>query len=235
MNVKTTLIGVVLLAGIGATAHADKLYKWVDDNGVVHYGDSIPAEDTRRERSVLNEQGVQVDVLPRQKTAQELAAEAEAKRQYQAELDRQEQARERDRILLDTYLSVDEIADLRDRRVLALEAQIGVTRHYMKNLQTKWEELEAEARSYNFPYDEASDLPALPDDIAQHLIHTERAMAEHVQTVRALREEQGNIRDEFQRDMDRFRELKADRSMSCLLYTSPSPRDRTRSRMPSSA
>ncbi|MEO1574599.1 MAG: hypothetical protein AAFU65_06515, partial [Pseudomonadota bacterium] len=112
---------------------------------------------------------------------------------------------------LDTYLSVDEIADLRDRRILALEAQIGVTRHYMKNLRAKWQELETDARKYNFPFDEESDLPPLPDDIAQHLIHTEKALAEHMQTVRALRAEQGEIRDEFARDMARFEELMADR------------------------
>ncbi|MFK7888923.1 MAG: DUF4124 domain-containing protein [Gammaproteobacteria bacterium] len=212
MNLKTAVIGLALAVGTCATAQADKLYKWVDDDGVVHYGDSVPATDARRERSVLNEQGVQVDVLPRQKTRAELAAEAEAERQVQAQVEREQRARERDRILLDTYLSVEEIADLRDRRILALEAQIGVTRHYMNNLKGKWEELEAEARRYNFPYSDDSDLPALPDDIAQHLIHTERAMAEHVQTVRTLREEQGNIRDEFQRDMDRFKELKADRT-----------------------
>ena len=33
----------------------------------------------------------------------------------------------------------------------------------------------------------------------------------------------------------RFAELGADLVITCLLYTSPSPRDRTRSRMPSSA
>ena len=32
-----------------------------------------------------------------------------------------------------------------------------------------------------------------------------------------------------------FNELEHERGYSCLLYTSPSPRDRTRSRMPSSA
>ena len=35
-------------------------------------------------------------------------------------------------------------------------------------------------------------------------------MAEHMQTVRSLREEQSQIRDDFARDMMRFRELKAD-------------------------
>ena len=37
------------------------------------------------------------------------------------------------------------------------------------------------------------------------------------------------------RYFDRNRERKGFRALSCLLYTSPSPRDRTRSRMPSSA
>ena len=35
--------------------------------------------------------------------------------------------------------------------------------------------------------------------------------------------------------LDRIREGNTERNMACLLYTSPSPRDRTRSRMPSSA
>ena len=34
---------------------------------------------------------------------------------------------------------------------------------------------------------------------------------------------------------ERVRRLERDGAITCLLYTSPSPRDRTRSRMPSSA
>ena len=36
-------------------------------------------------------------------------------------------------------------------------------------------------------------------------------------------------------DSDLVNKLNTDQEYSCLLYTSPSPRDRTRSRMPSSA
>ena len=36
-------------------------------------------------------------------------------------------------------------------------------------------------------------------------------------------------------DLDELRVVRADLVVVCLLYTSPSPRDRTRSRMPSSA
>ena len=45
------------------------------------------------------------------------------------------------------------------------------------------------------------------------------------------------VRDqEFEDEMKkRIEILERDKQKSCLLYTSPSPRDRTRSRMPSSA
>jgi glutaredoxin len=44
---KHILILVAILATIGAV-HAGELYRWVDKNGVVHYGDSPQAEDAER-------------------------------------------------------------------------------------------------------------------------------------------------------------------------------------------
>ncbi len=195
-----------MLAGHAA---AEQLYKWVDKNGVTHYGDSVPAEYATSERHVLNEQGVTVKKLERQKTQQELVAAAAMAAEMKAKQEAIERQRERDRILLDTYLSVDEIAMLRDRRLMAIEAQVGVIRQYLGNLQERWEELETETRKFNFPYSETSELPPLPEDLAQLIIHTERAMAEHMQTVQTLRHEQTQIRNEFAADAERFRELKA--------------------------
>ena len=37
-----------------------RLYKWTDHNGVVHYGDKIPPEYANLDRNVLNDQGVRV-------------------------------------------------------------------------------------------------------------------------------------------------------------------------------
>jgi len=191
------------------SAQAEKLYKWVDENGVTHYGHSVPAKYAAGERHVLNEHGVTVKTLSREKTKEELAAEAEAARLIELERQQVAEQRQRDQILLDTYLSVEEIGLLRDRRLLAIEAQVGVIRQYLGNLQERWEELEEETRNYNFPYSESSKLPSLPEDLAQLIIHTERAMAEHLQTVQALRKEQESIRADFAADAERFKELKA--------------------------
>lgn len=200
----------LLLLLLTPVAQADSLYKWVDENGVVHYGDAIPAEVAEKERHVLNQHGVTKEVLERAKTMEELRAMEEA----QKEIERQRHAArvqaENDRILLDTYLSEDEIEMLRDRRILALEARIGLTRHYLNNLRVRWDELERDAATYNFPYQPDSDLPPIPEDLAKDIVYTENAMAEHMTTLRDLREQQAAIRAEFEKDIERFRFLKAE-------------------------
>ena len=45
----------------------------------------------------------------------------------------------------------------------------------------------------------------------------------------------GSIRINFSRGLNKDRSIRINKDQNCLLYTSPSPRDRTRSRMPSSA
>jgi hypothetical protein len=41
-----------------------KVYRWVDKNGQVHYGDSVPAEYADQDRDVLNRQGVTASLSP---------------------------------------------------------------------------------------------------------------------------------------------------------------------------
>jgi len=59
------LLSAVLLALLAGAAGAQsdkqkKLYRWVDKNGQVHYGDSVPAEYSEQDRDLLNKQGVKV-------------------------------------------------------------------------------------------------------------------------------------------------------------------------------
>ena len=54
----------------------------------------------------------------------------------------------------------------------------------------------------------------------------------------ALHDQRGKIMEEIMKHRDEMKSntsSKAEHQKICLLYTSPSPRDRTRSRMPSSA
>jgi hypothetical protein len=79
-----------------------KLYRWVDKNGQVHYGDSVPAEYADQDRDVLNRQGVSVGREEGIITAEEARAKAAEEKAA-----RDEQKRKvRDRVLLQTYQSV---------------------------------------------------------------------------------------------------------------------------------
>lgn len=195
---------VASLAGapLAALANDGTLYKWIDDNGVVHYGDTVPAEYVKRERQVINEHAVTMETLPAQKTDAEIAAEAEARKaQKIAEKKAAEQA-ERDRILLNTYLSVAEIEMLRDRRIQALEAQIALTQHYINNLQERAERLNALAE----PFDRKGE--PLPDRLGRDVETTQKNLDTYRRALSALRSEQGGIREQFAQDMDRFQSLK---------------------------
>lgn len=43
---------LVVLAGALATAHAAEVYKWVDENGRVHYGNSVPDAQKSKAKAV---------------------------------------------------------------------------------------------------------------------------------------------------------------------------------------
>ncbi|HEX5765843.1 MAG TPA: DUF4124 domain-containing protein, partial [Woeseiaceae bacterium] len=104
-NLLLTAASLLLLSQGALGAQDQKLYRWVDQEGNVHFGDSIPAEYAEVEKQVVNEHGVTLDVLRGKKTAEEIAAEKKAE-ELKAE---RELRRRQDQALLATYLSVDEI------------------------------------------------------------------------------------------------------------------------------
>ena len=52
------LMMLVLWTLVAMPASAAKLYKWVDEDGKVHYSDKVPPEAIRNEHKQLNEHGV---------------------------------------------------------------------------------------------------------------------------------------------------------------------------------
>ena len=101
----TIAVLIILPLAALASESGQKLYRWVDSEGVVHYGDSIPAEFTDLERQIVNDHGITVGVMRAKRTAEEIA---EDERQEDLRQARKMQRRQ-DMALLATYLSVDEI------------------------------------------------------------------------------------------------------------------------------
>jgi len=200
------LVLLALLGAMGATAgaqEAQKLYRWVDSEGIVHYGDSIPAKYAEIERQVVNEHGITVDVMRAKKTEEERAEELR-----QEEL-RQEQELQRraDTALLATYLSVDEIVMHRDRRVELFQAQARVTELYLRNLQRRMELLEEEAAGYR-PYSDDPEAPMIDQDLADDMAVTRDTIARHEKNLNRFQQDEESIVARFDGDIDRFKKLK---------------------------
>lgn len=100
-----------------AAGSKQQLYKWVDENGVTHYGDAIPPQYADQDKTVMNSQGIPVGSIAGRRTPEQLEAAARARAAEERQQQEKVLARQRDTNLLATYLSVDEIESLRDRRL----------------------------------------------------------------------------------------------------------------------
>ena len=199
----TTLAFLLLSAGTASAQNAQRLYRWVDGEGLVHYGDSIPAEYSEIERQVVNEHGITIDVMHARKTEAEIAEELKLE---QLARDRELQRRA-DQALLATYLSVDEIVMHRDRRIELFQAQSRVTELYLRNLQRRMDSLRTEASSFR-PYSEDPDAPIIDPDLANDMTVTKDTISRHEQNLQRFRSDEQNIVARFDGDIDRFKALK---------------------------
>lgn len=118
----------LILTGLLGTAGAAKLYKWVDEDGKVHYSDKVPPEQNKLAREELNDQGVVTDKTARDLTPEEKKARAaELKKARElAEQQRLEAIRlEKERnAILKSYTSEEQIIRLKGERLDSLHRNI---------------------------------------------------------------------------------------------------------------
>jgi Domain of unknown function (DUF4124) len=194
------LISLVLPEFAAGASNGRTLYKWVDEQGITHYGDHIPPEYAAQEQHVMNSQGIEINRLEAQKSPEALAAE-ELKR---AEA---EQSKNRDRNLLNTYASVQEIERLRDQRVTLLSDQIKVTSQFLEALNAKLNKLRASSTHFK-PYSSDPNASAMPDQVAEDLVRVGNDIRTQEQNLREKRSEAAIMSKQFDSDIERFKELR---------------------------
>lgn len=182
----------------------EAVYRCKDANGQSHFGQSIPAVCMGRDIEVLDNTGRVVRridnsaVLALRAEQQEL----EAARQKAAEL-----AAQRDRTLLATYLTVTDIERLRDNRLEILVLQSQVTREYIANLRERENRLIQDVQRFR-PYSAKSNAPAVPDHLAEEMVNTINGLQVYQEELAKNTSEQTRLREDFDRDIARFKELR---------------------------
>jgi Domain of unknown function (DUF4124) len=203
------LLNLVALCAVTAAAAANgpstmtpgQTYRWTDDKGVVHYGDTIPSEYAGKERSVLNGQGVEVRHVDAPKTPAELAQQAQAQ-------DLARQRAQRDQTLLSTYVSAKDIEALRDERLAQIDGQLQASSTYIESLATRLGALQERAMQFK-PYSSEANARRMPDDLAEELVRTASEARSQRKALDVKRKEQADMRAQFEADIQRFRELTA--------------------------
>ena len=184
-QMRRILTAVSLLCVLPAFALAQsnqRAYKWVDENGVVHYGDTIPVDAAELEKHIVNDAGVTVDVMRGKATPEELAAE-----RRQLELEQQQELKRRaDAALLATYLSIEEIIMHRDRRVELFQAQARVTELYLRNLKRRLDSLQTMAENFR-PYSTDPDAEMIDPGLTEDINATKQTIARHEDNLNRFR------------------------------------------------
>ncbi len=191
--------GLVLLAAFSASAEA-KLYKWVDEKGVTHYGETIPPEYADKDNVQFNDQG---RVIKRNEkiNAEERRAQEEAVAKKRIEDEAALELRRRDKMLLNTYSNEQEIDLARDRNLQQVEARITSVKLLLKSAQESQEGYRLEAEKIT------KSGKKIPASLQADLIESGNKVARLQQELAKAQEKGAAVSASFESAKVRYREL----------------------------
>ena len=203
------------LSGYSSEVAAAKLYKWVDEDGQIHYGSRLPANQSKNEHHQLNKQGVVVSTTKAAKTEDEISAAAEAERKEEERRAQEaerlaEEARlksiqdQKDRVLLMTFSSEEEITLARENRIDVIDSVIELINNNIGSTEKKLEELQKTADQLY-----TSQGVEIPGGMAQRIEHLERKIANRQAQLAQKEAEKSKINEKYDVDLERYRELKS--------------------------
>jgi hypothetical protein len=210
MRKATSFLAIVLSGlGLAGAAHAQKAgstggtkqtYKWVDEKGVTHYGDSVPAEYSQREQHILSPEGLEVQKRMAEMSPTEAAA-------YAAKQREEALRKQHDMFLISTYPSVKEIESVRDVRLDQINGQISAAQAYISSLTTRVDGLKQRSLIYA-PYNTKPGARRMPDDLAEEMVRALSELRTQNSALAQRRKELQSVVDSFDADIKRFKELR---------------------------
>ncbi|MGB5453538.1 MAG: hypothetical protein WBM71_15305 [Sedimenticolaceae bacterium] len=189
-------------------AQAGNYKKWVDENGITHYGKSIPPQYRDRAHSELNELGIEVRRYERARTEEEIERDKAlaALRAEQQLLLKEQQAR--DRILLNLYRNEDDLVMARDGKIAQLDSQIKLSHKEIRRLKDRLSEFQAAAAAA-----ERSGKSLTPRQ-QTNLESTQRSIEKSYAMILGKEDEKRATLERYDYDLTRFRQLRQGGSRS---------------------
>ena len=213
----TPLLTVLLLSTAPGFLDAAEVYRWVDEEGNIHYTEALPPEHNDKEHDVLNERGIVVEEdlslkpEPPPPTEEELKPEEEQLKELPRDssgLPRPKQLysdaelqRRMDNFLMLRYESEQEIIDAMNVEI----KQLNYDRRLSEGSHASAQE------AYRGHIRQAADLqragktvdPSVQGEIAR----LQADLAETSTALGGLTQRESNIRADFKKQLDRYRYL----------------------------
>ena len=132
-----TLITSMLIGN----AHA-RMKCWTNSDGVKECGDKVPPEYTQKGYQELSKGGIVTDETDKVKTKEELKKEKLEADAIARQKEKKENKKSLDKMLLETFNSIDEIELTKEEKLKALASTIKITRKRIIKLQYQLDDIQ---------------------------------------------------------------------------------------------
>ena len=186
------------------------LYRWVDEQGNVHYSDIIPPSSVRQGHTELRKDGIPIQTIPPARTPEQIKADELLTRLRAGQERLLAQQSTADRGLLHTFPSEAELIASSQNQLSSLETMIQVTRNNILR-QEAWL---ASLRTYAGNI-ERTGKP-VPQEFTASSLKTERSIKQAQATIAAREAQQAALKSRLDRDLNRYRQLQAAGRLAAL-------------------
>ena len=176
-------------------------YRWVDDQGEVHYTDQVPPEESKRPHAKLNPAAQTIEMIEGQRTPEQLE---QIKRLNALRADQQRilsQQKDSDQSLQRTYRSVEEMQMALQNKINTMDSTIKIAdsnrQHQEENLLAQVKRA-AEMELANQP---------VSKNLRDNIESTRRQIATYQEKIRLLENSKQMIVLAFNKDLERFKSL----------------------------
>ncbi|WP_296821324.1 DUF4124 domain-containing protein [Thiobacillus sp.] len=192
------LAAVAAVSLLAASPAVAGMYRWVDGNGRVHYGDTLPPTYQQSGAAEMSKQG---NIIKRTQSEAERRAQAEREAEQKRIQDEQQKQAQLDRALTQTYTTEAEIDLARDRAlenyklmIRGAEIRAGAVDANLADLRTRIANVQKAGRKVG---------PGLQEQLDQAVRESE----ELKRTIQKNQNAMVQVREKYEADKLRFREL----------------------------
>jgi len=199
------LLAISIALVIASSAQAG-LYRWVDDNGKVHFSDKVPAAASKKSHTKLNKSGDitgQVDPEAKQKKLDLIEAKKKEKEQLakirRMKAEAQAEIQQRDDNLLSTYENEEELVRFFMSKIKMVEGHSKILEAQNEVLNKKVVRLETEASTTEHD-------PTLKN-IAKKIVNINNTLGQYQQALDENDKQLLQLTKNYKTDLARYKEL----------------------------